>query len=39
MTIIVIYIGLFAYYQFGWKNQYPENQVQGLLSKIENTQG
>ena len=35
--ILTIYVGLFLYYSFAWKSNYPKQQVDNLISKINAT--
>ncbi|MBO9203098.1 MULTISPECIES: hypothetical protein [Niastella] len=35
--ILTIYIGLFLYYRFAWKNHYSKQQVESLIASINST--
>jgi hypothetical protein len=37
IAVLTIYIGLFLYFQFGWKNHYPKQQVETLIAEVQNT--
>jgi hypothetical protein len=37
IAILVIYVGLFLYFQFGSSNHYPKQQVDNLIADIQNT--
>jgi hypothetical protein len=38
IAILTIYVGLFLYFQFGWSNHYPKQQVDTFLADVQNTQ-
>jgi hypothetical protein len=38
ILILTIYVGLFLYFQFGWTNHYPKQQVETLVTVVQNTQ-
>jgi hypothetical protein len=35
---LTIYVGLFLYFQFGWLNHYPKQQVDTFITDVQNTQ-
>lgn len=37
ITILTLYVGLFLYFKFGWRNHYPKQQIDGLIFTIQNT--
>jgi hypothetical protein len=37
IAILVIYVGLFLYFQFGWTNHYPKKQVETFIADVQNT--
>ena len=37
ITILTLYVGLFLYFQFGWRNHYPKEQVDNIISTVQNT--
>lgn len=38
IAVLTIYVGLFLYFQFGWSNHYPKQQVETLIAEVQNTQ-
>lgn len=38
ITILLIYVGLFLYFQFGWTNHYSKKKVETLIAEVQNTQ-
>jgi hypothetical protein len=38
IAVLTIYVGLFLYFQFGWSNHYPKQQVETVITDVRNTQ-
>jgi hypothetical protein len=38
IAVLTLYVGLFIYFQFGWTNHYPKQQVETLIADVKNTQ-
>ena len=38
VVVLTIYVGLFIYFQFGWTNHYPKQQVETLIADVNSTQ-
>lgn len=38
IAVLIIYVGLFLYFQFDWTNHYTKQQVETLIADVQNTQ-